>query len=158
MGAISANLRMWPMGWAPAFQAGKPSSSLGFRSNSGVSEHLAPMISRGNGGRYVLDPKGSGAAGALGGVRTTSRVRTQPNWINAPVAKLADAPASGAGFLGVRPSPGAPRLSQISEEGPDYLCGMSHGDKGAHAPVSALLRDFFNALLAQPVEHPPCKR
>lgn len=56
------------------------------------------MISRGNGGRYVLDPKGSGAAGALGGVRTTSRDRAQPNWINAPVAKLADAPASGAGF------------------------------------------------------------
>jgi len=46
-----------------------------------VSEHLAPMISRGNGGRYVLDPKGSGAAGALGGVCTTSRDRAQPNGI-----------------------------------------------------------------------------
>lgn len=100
MGAISANLRMWPSGWATAFHAVQPGSIPGIRSNSGVSEHLAPMISRGNGGRYVLDPKGSGAAGALGGVRTTSRDRAQPNWINAPVAKLADAPASEVGFFG----------------------------------------------------------
>lgn len=39
------------------------------------------MISRGNGGRYVLDPQGSGAAGAPGGARTASRDRVQPNWI-----------------------------------------------------------------------------
>ncbi len=37
------------------------------RSISGVSVHLASKICRGNGGRYVLDPKGSGAAGEPGG-------------------------------------------------------------------------------------------
>lgn len=118
------------------------------------------MISRGNGGRYVLDPKGSGAAGALGGVRTTSRDRAQPNWINAPVAKLADALASEVGFFGSSTLPWGTKncLSQISEEGPTYLCGVPHGDKWAHTHVPALLRDFFNALLAQPVEQPPCKR
>lgn len=132
------------MGWATAFQAVQPGSSPGFRSNSGVSEHLAPMISRGNGGRYVLDPKGSGAAGALGGVRTTSRDRAQPNWINAPVAKLADAPASEAGIFGSSTLPWGTNncLSQTSEEGPTYLCDLLCRDRGVHAPVPALLRDL----------------
>ena len=151
MGAISANLRMWPSGWATAFRAVQPGSIPGIRSNSGVSEHLAPMISRGNGGRYVLDPKGSGAAGALGGVRTTSaighsRIGSMPRWRNWQTRRL-----QKSVFLGVRPSPGAPRLSQISEEGPTYLCGKPHGDKGAHAPVSALLRDFLAAVAQQVV-------
>lgn len=53
------------------------------RSISGVSAHLAPKICRGNGGRYVLDPKGSGAAGEPGGV-ATPRVRVQPKWKYVP--------------------------------------------------------------------------
>lgn len=135
---------MWSKGWALAFQAIYPGSSPGFRSNSGVSEHLVPKISRGNGGRYVLDPKGSGAAGALGGACTTSRDRAQPNWINAPVAKLADAPASEAGLFGSSTLPWGTKKLPFSDlrGGPTYPCGLLRGDKGAHAPVPALLGDL----------------
>ena len=47
--AAAHQKRIWPIGWAPAFQAGQRSSILRIRSNSGVSEHLVPRIGRGNG-------------------------------------------------------------------------------------------------------------
>lgn len=75
-----------------------------------------------------------------------SRIGSMPRWRNWQTRRL-----QKSVFLGVRPSPGAPRLSQISEEGPTYLCGKPHGDKGAHAPVSALLRDFLAAVAQQVV-------
>ena len=103
-------LRMWPIGRAPAFQAVHSGSIPDFRSNSGVSKHPAPTINHGNGGRYVLDPYGSGAAGAPGG--------DFPHFPRSDTAEL-DCP----GCLGSRTYPGD-------------CSGFRCGDKRAHACVS----------------------
>ena len=75
--------RIWPIGWAPAFQAGQRSSILRIRSNSGVSEHLVPMIGRGNGWALCAGST-LWRSGRTGWPCTTPRDRAQPNWKSLP--------------------------------------------------------------------------
>lgn len=73
--------RMWHMGCAPAFQAGQSSSSLGFRSISGVPmqhAHDQPRERR----ALCAGSKRAGAAGEPGEVDLAPRARTQPKWFS----------------------------------------------------------------------------